>query len=142
MPIRLEHANLHVSNVDEMLRFIKAAFPAFKIRYDSGKNNPEHWVHIGSEDTYLAIYQATQKAISPATPYSGRPGINHLGFVVNDVKVIQQRLLKAGFEETTLQNNHPGRKRIYFYDAEGNDWEFIEYLSESSKLRNDYSDLQ
>jgi len=38
-----------------------------------------------------------------------------------------------------LQNNHLFRKRLYFYDPEGRDWEFVEYLSKNVEERNDYT---
>jgi catechol 2,3-dioxygenase-like lactoylglutathione lyase family enzyme len=138
MKTYLEHANLHVENVDRMLEFIHAALPDFNIRFDSGANDPERWVHIGNTDFYLAVYQASAQNHNGKTPYDGRPGINHLGFVVADVGIIRQRLTQAGFIETTIPNDHPARHRIYFNDAEGNDWEFVQYLTEDRKQRNDY----
>ena len=51
-----------------------------------------------------------------------------------------ERLLAAGFEESTYGNNHPHRKRVYFYDADGNDWEFVEYLTSDPARRHDYGD--
>jgi hypothetical protein len=38
-----------------------------------------------------------------------------------------------------VPNAHPWRKRMYFIDADGNDWEFVEYLSADPARRNDYS---
>ena len=134
----LEHANLHVENVDRMLEFISTALPDFGIRFDSGKNDPERWVHIGNEDFYLAVYQSSAQSQNGKAPYDGRPGINHLGFVVADVETVRQGLTQAGFIETTITNDHPARHRIYFNDAEGNDWEFVQYLTEDRKQRNDY----
>ena len=40
--------------------------------------------------------------------------------------------------DSTVPNFHPFRKRVYFNDAEGNDWEFVEYLSQDPLERNDY----
>lgn len=138
MKVQLEHANLHVNNVDAVLGFLSAAFPSFYIRHDSGRDDNERWVHFGDEHTYLAIYQATKPAGEAWQPYSGRPGLNHLGFVVEDVQALRQRLLDAGYKETTIANDHPARKRIYFNDPEGNDWEFLQYLTDDPEQRNDY----
>jgi hypothetical protein len=33
---------------------------------------------------------------------------------------------------------HPYRKRVYFHDLEGNDWEFVQYLSDDPAKRHDY----
>lgn len=139
MNVTMEHANMHVQDVDRMLAFIKCAFPSFRIRYDSGTDDSERWVHIGDDNTYLAIYRATQAKKERPQPYSGRPGINHIGFAVDDVESLRQRLLDGGYEETTVPNKHPARRRIYFNDPEGYDWEFIEYFSEDPEQRNDYA---
>ena len=37
-----------------------------------------------------------------------------------------------------MPNDHPHRRRVYFYDDEGNDWEFVQYLSSEPAERNDY----
>jgi catechol 2,3-dioxygenase-like lactoylglutathione lyase family enzyme len=71
-------------------------------------------------------------------PYDGKPGLNHLGYEVGDVAALQVRMKEAGYTESTVSNDHPYRKRVYFHDAEGNDWEFIQYFSADPAERNDY----
>lgn len=139
MNVYMEHINLHVVNVDALAGFIQTAFPGFRVRHDSGAADPQRWLHVGDNTTYLAIYQATSPAAQPWQPYSGRPGLNHIGFVVDDVASLRQRMLDAGYQETTVPNEHPARKRVYFNDPDGNDWEFIEYATADMSLRNDYS---
>ena len=139
MNVYMEHANIHVTDVDAVTDFITTAFPSFKIRHDSGTEDPERWVHLGDDTTYLAIYRATAASAEKWRPYSGKPGLNHIGFVVSDVEALRGRLLDAGYEETTIPNDHPARKRIYFNDPEGNDWEFVEYMTEDPFQRNDYA---
>jgi len=34
---------------------------------------------------------------------------------------------------------HPYRKRVYFSDRTGFEWEFVQYFSDEPKERNDYS---
>jgi catechol 2,3-dioxygenase-like lactoylglutathione lyase family enzyme len=118
--------------------FILSAFPEFRVRHDSGQADPERWVHVGDDECYVAMYLASMAVESGHKPYSGAPGFNHLGFVVDDTEALRQRLLAAGYPESTLGNQHPARRRVYFYDAEGNDWEFVQYLSEDRAWRNDY----
>jgi uncharacterized glyoxalase superfamily protein PhnB len=57
---------------------------------------------------------------------------------VDDVEALCERMKSAGYRESTPPNKHPYRKRRYFYDAEGNDWEFVQYLSQDPAERNDY----
>ena len=46
---------------------------------------------------------------------------------------------EAGYFDSTVPNAHPHRKRVYFHDAEGHDWEFVETSSDDPALRYDYS---
>jgi len=137
MNMRLEHANLTVRDVDRMVRFLRAAFPDFRIRRE-GVSDGRRWMHVGNDDTYIAVNEATGEPADPRVPYGGKPGVNHLGFEVDDVDVVRDRLTQAGFSDSTYPNAHPHRKRIYFFDAEGNDWEFVQYFSDDPAERNDY----
>jgi catechol 2,3-dioxygenase-like lactoylglutathione lyase family enzyme len=71
-------------------------------------------------------------------PYSGEPGVNHLAYEVDDVESLRARLKAAGYRDSTVPNTHPHRKRVYFYDPDGNDWEFVQYFSQDPAERNDY----
>ena len=138
MNARLEHANLQVKDLDAVLRFVQTAFPEFKLRGDGLSWTGSRWVHVGSDESYLALYQASQPPAEPWEPYAGKPGLNHLGFEVGDAEALRARLLAGGYEESTVPNAHPHRRRIYFYDPDGNDWEFVQYLTDDPSLRNDY----
>jgi catechol 2,3-dioxygenase-like lactoylglutathione lyase family enzyme len=141
---RLEHANLIVRDLEEMVRFLKTAFPDFHIRGEGGTAAGDRWMHVGNDETYVALNTATRAPAEPWQPYGGAPGLNHLGYEVDDVEAVRLRLQAAGYRDSTYPNAHPHRKRVYFYDAEGNDWEFVQYSSADRRLRNDYElpDLQ
>ena len=136
---RLEHANVCVHNIDGVMKFLQTAFPEFKVRYDGVDKNNIRWVHVGTDETYIALNQASPDEPPRGNPYSGQPGLNHLAYVVDDVEAVRERLLTAGYRESTPPNNHPHRRRVYFYDPAGNDWEFVEYLSNDLSERNDYA---
>ena len=138
MAVRMEHANLTVRDLDGMIRFLQAAFPEFQVRRDVTNNDGSRWVHIGTDDNYIALNPASAKQGIPWVPYSGRAGVNHLGYEVDDAEALRRRLKAAGYRESTPPNAHKYRKRIYFYDPEGNDWEFVQYLTADPALRNDY----
>jgi len=139
MMVRLEHANLAVPDLAEALRFLGAAFPAFRVRASGNTWSGAGWVHCGTDTTYVALQQATGEPLEAWVPYGGKPGLNHLGFEVDDVEALRTRLAGAGYRETTVPNRHPHRKRIYFADGAGSDWEFVEYRNADPALRNDYS---
>jgi len=139
MSVRLDHANLSVRDVDGMIRFLCTAFPDFRVRGRGPDCAGFAWAHVGNEETYLSLLAATGEGAEPFVPYAGKPGLNHLGFEVDDVAALRERLRTAGYHESSVPNAHPYRRRVYFEDAEGNDWEFVEYQSQRPAERNDYA---
>jgi catechol 2,3-dioxygenase-like lactoylglutathione lyase family enzyme len=138
MTIRLDHANLAVRDLDAAVHFLTTAFPGFRVRGGGPGWGGSRWVHVGDDAVYVALYSATEAA-EAWTPYGGRPGLNHLAFEVDDVEAVRARLAGAGYRDSTTPNAHPHRKRAYFLDADGNDWEFVEYTSDDPAERNDYA---
>lgn len=135
MAVRLEHANLSVGDIDATIRFLRTAFPEFRVRRDTTDADGSRWVHVGTDETYIALNQAKAQR---AAPSRGTP-LNHLAYEVDDVDALRSRLRAAGYQENMqVPNAHPYRKRLYFYDPEGNEWEFVEYLSPDPARRHDY----
>ncbi len=144
MPARLEHANINVRSIDEAIRFLTAAFPEFRVR-GRGEVEGRPWVHVGTEQSYLALNEfeseaggSTGGASGTREPAFGREPLNHLGFVVDDAEALATRLLAAGYREGFVVPPHPYRIRKYFLDADGNEWEFVEYLSDDPAQQNEY----
>ena len=138
MAVRLEHANLSVRDIEGMIRFLQTAFPEFQVRGEGISNDGSRWVHIGTHETYIALSPANAEPEIRWTPYQGLPGVNHLAYEVDDVDGLRDRMKSAGYRDSTPPNKHPHRKRRYFYDAEGNDWEFVQYFSQDPAERHDY----
>ena len=138
MRVRIEHANLAVRDVDATVRFLQTAFPDFRVRREGKTWQGWRWLHVGTDDTYVAVNEAPEEPAEGWVPYAGKPGLNHLGYEVDDVDALRARLAAAGYPDSTVPNEHPHRKRVYFHDHEGNDWEFVQYFSEDPAERNDY----
>lgn len=136
---RLEHANLIVRDVDAVVRFLTTALPDFAIRGEGLTSGGDRWVHVGNEGAYVALTQASRDPGHVFENYGGAPGTNHLGFVVPDAAAVRARMAAAGYVDSTPPNDHPHRRRVYFLDDEGRDWEFVEYLSDEPGERNDYA---
>ena len=131
---QLEHVNINVKNIDETLRFLTTALPNFHIRGGERlDNNKWKWVHIGTNSTYLCLNENDSGSPSPEGS-----GFNHAGFIVDDIASIKERLEQVGYKEGFLSKSHPHRKRVYYIDGNGTEWEFIEYSSEDPHERNDY----
>jgi catechol 2,3-dioxygenase-like lactoylglutathione lyase family enzyme len=139
MNARLEHANLFVRDVDATIRFLQTAFPEFKIRFDARHLEGGGWLHIGTDETYIALNQSTVEPEQRWRPYAGMPGVNHLAYVVDDAEAVRDHFKSAGYQDSTPVNCHPYRKRVYFCDPDGNDWEFIQYLTDDPAKRHDYT---
>jgi len=133
--IYLEHANITVNDLQESIKFFQTAFPHFKIR--GGGNDTREWVHLGDDNTYIAINQALQNDLKMANSYD-RIGINHLGFVVQDVEEIAKNLLSNGYKRDYPKQVEQFRIRDYFADTDGNQFEFVQYLSEVIQEKNSY----
>ena len=133
----LEHANLTVRSLDDTVAFLQTALPEWKVRHRGvGMHGP--WLHIGTDQTYLALEEASQNEGGPRSAYAD-PGLNHLGFVVHDAEVVAERMRAAGYREGFHAPPHRWRRRVYFFDRDDNECEFVEYLSKNPAERNDYS---
>lgn len=139
MQAQLEHANICVADIEVMTAFLLRVFPHFRVRGEGLDGHGRPWRHVGDDHTYLALQAATTRRTTPWVPYSGEPGVNHLGYVVDDVDALVKRLAELGMRPNLVSAEHPARKRVYFYDPEGNDWEFVQYLTADSAQRNDYA---
>lgn len=133
--IYLEHANITVRNLKEAVKFFQTAFPHFKIR---GKGSEmREWLHLGDDTTYVALNEAIDLQPTARSNYDNA-GINHLGFVVQDVEEIAKNLLDAGYVRDFPKQVEKYRIRDYFADNEGNQYEFVQYLSDITEERNSY----
>ena len=143
MKLLIEHANITVRSIDEAKKFLATAFPGFEVRgggYLHGNEDLGDWVHFGNAESYIALQQNRQHSGREDTTYT-HDGVNHLGFVVDDMQDLVQRMGSAGYEPTTasVMEGHRHRRRAYFFDGNGFEWEFVEYLSDKAQERNDYS---
>ena len=134
----LEHANITVNDLDEAVAFFQTAFPTFKIR-GGGEHNGRNWIHIGDDHTYLALNSSIQKKepVHNSIDYL-KNGFNHIGFVVDDVDSIAIRLLAAGYQRDYPKQTEKFRIRDYFIDKDGNEYEFVQYLTEDINERNSF----
>ena len=79
---------------------------------------------MGTERFYLALFEAAGAGEVDHDYLT--PGLNHVGFVVDDVEDKRRRLEQLGIEVHLEGDYEPGR-RIYFYDPSGLEVELVEY---------------
>jgi catechol 2,3-dioxygenase-like lactoylglutathione lyase family enzyme len=142
----IEHANITVSDLDRAIEFFAIALPDFEVRKRWVIDDKE-WAHVGTDTSYIAINTPTNKKRFAAPKLAKlidriTGGFNHVGFVVEDVEEVHQRILKAGFSRGYNNGNiieHPSRRSVYMLDDDGNEFEFMQYLTDDTAERNSYA---
>ncbi len=133
----LEHVNLVVSDVEEMLAFYKAAFPHWAIRSEGegewyGK--PRRWLHFGDTKYYIAI---SDNGVGENRNLEGhQTGLAHFAYVTDNIDTIIVRLQNAGYQIAKPGADNPFRRNVYFIDPAGFEIEFVQYLSDIPTERN------
>ena len=134
MITKIEHVNITVPDIDAAVSFLNIVAPDFKIRKDEKPLNDKRWMHIGNKGFYFALQEAPLD-ITPIKPNQTyiNYGFNHIGLVVNNINKIEDKLIKAGYNKGIDTPKEQFRKRIYYYDNAGFEWELVEYLSENTE---------
>ncbi|MGR5259817.1 VOC family protein [Vibrio astriarenae] len=139
---KLEHANITVPSIDAAIDFLKIVAPDFEVRADNEPEDSYRWAHVGNNENYLALQepQLDQTAKDNRRPYYDI-GINHLALVVTDVEQIKQNLLDKGYRMNGQIADETSRKRVYFWDNAGFEWELVEYFTNDPKQRYRYDNV-
>ncbi|WP_323784818.1 VOC family protein [Thalassovita sp.] len=126
MTVQLEHANFTVTDPEATAKWLCDVF-GWHIRWQGTAIDDGHTIHVGSDDSYVAVYAppvAPQKAAT--SRYRTIGGMNHLGVVVDDIDAIEARVKAAGFTPINHADYEPGR-RFYFLDGDGIEFEVVSY---------------
>jgi len=126
----LEHVNITVSEPLRTAAMLEQLF-GWKIRWQGPAKNEGYTVHVGSEDTYLAVYSLGGKpSANKLLSYQTKGGLNHVGIVVDDLDATEELVKQAGYKPHNHGDYEPGR-RFYFHDADGIEFEVISYVDQS-----------
>jgi len=96
----------------------------FDVRWRGKTSRGTDAAHVGTDRHYIALFGADQ-AGRCRQDYA-EVGINHFGFVVEDLEAAKSRLKALGVEPHSEQDYEPGR-RLYFVDPDGIEVELVEY---------------
>jgi glyoxylase I family protein len=121
--MRLEHVNLTVTDLDRSIAFYSDLLD-LHVRWKGPIDGDRLGAHVGDDDMYLALFQAT--APGDVDHDYLHPGINHVGFVVDDLDDARRRLERLGASVHLEGDYDPGR-RIYFFDPDGYEVELVAY---------------
>ena len=128
---RIEHINITVPDIDEAIRFLKIIAPDFEVRKDEKPSDSYRWAHIGNEEYYFALQEPhlgaePKKQLQAYRNYR----VNHVALVVSNIQAIEEKLLDNGYKKGIETPEEKHRKRAYYIDNTGFEWELVEYLSE------------
>ena len=139
MTTYLEHANITVPDIDAAIRFLKQVDPSFFVRHDGQSEGNYRWAHIGNDRFYIALEEphSSDGTLQTVRNYQDY-GVNHLGWVSDDFEATVERLESRGYKKGQPTPPHPWRKRAYFFDDAGLEWEILGYLSDQPDKRNLY----
>jgi len=129
----LEHVNLTVSDLDRSIDFY-CRLLGLRVRWRRDAGRDRAAAHVGDDRHYLALFQG-----DPGSPRAGldydRVGLNHFGFVVDDLDAARDRLGELGIAVHGEADYEPGR-RLYFLDPDGIEVELVEYGEEAAQRRS------
>ncbi|HEX9682748.1 MAG TPA: VOC family protein [Acidimicrobiales bacterium] len=121
--MRLEHINLTVTNVERSAAFYCDLLD-LHVRWKGTDNEGNPAIHVGTDSQYLALFTATAPGHVHGD-YTHR-GINHFGWVVDDLDAARQRVAELGATIHFAPEYQPGR-RLYLRDPDGHEIEVVEY---------------
>ena len=124
----LEHVNFTVSDPKATAQMLIDVFD-WHIRWEGTAINGGYTVHVGNDDSYVAVYTGPgggKAQTPPQNNYLQRGGLNHIGFVVNDLDTVEGRVKAMGLKIHSYGDYEPGR-RFYFHDSMGMEFEVIAY---------------
>jgi len=126
-PAQLEHINFTVPDPHATAAWLCTLFD-WQIRWSGNAIHGGQTVHVGSDDSYLAIYSGPGAGpkTNPAASYDQVAGLNHIGIVVDDLDAIEKKVKALGFTPKSHADYAPGR-RFYFDDSDGIEYEVVSY---------------
>jgi len=121
----LEHVNITVSNPKATAAMLMDIF-GWHIRWEGPSMDNGYTVHVGTQDSYVALYSTGTPQQSQIDSYKIINGLNHIAFTVEDLDETEKRVLAAGFKTENHGDYEPGR-RFYFRDGDNVEYEIVSY---------------
>ena len=124
-PASLEHINITVKDPKATAAMLMKVF-GWHIRWEGASMDNGYTVHVGSNESYIALYATGKPKPSEIASYKMIAGLNHIALVVEDLDAVEERVLSAGFKTENHGNYEPGR-RFYFRDGDNVEYEIVSY---------------
>lgn len=121
----LEHVNVTVSDPSKTAERLAQLF-GWRVRWQGEAIHGGQSVHVGADDSYVALYRRPDRLADNADSYGTRGGLNHIGVLVDDLDQTEAKVCELGYEPHSHADYEPGR-RFYFHDEDGIEFEVISY---------------
>jgi len=121
----LEHVNITVRNPDQTAALLSRLF-GWHVRWRGGAKLGGTTVHVGNDDSYVAVYVHDPGAPPAPVAESRVGGLNHVGVVVEDLDAVEDLVLAEGLQTFNHGDYEPGR-RFYFLDPDDIEYEVVSY---------------
>lgn len=121
----LEHVNLTVRDLEHSIAYYRELL-GLSLRWRGTATSDEGVVraaHVGDERCYLALFEAGRPGA--VSPDYARPGLNHFGFVVEDLAAARARAVALGSVPHFEPDYEPG-PRLYVFDPDGIEVELVQ----------------
>ncbi|MFK7753889.1 MAG: VOC family protein [Sedimentitalea sp.] len=125
MPAILEHTNITVTDPDVTAEWMCRLFD-WHVRWSGDAIHKGRTVHVGTAESYLALYTPGKPDQATDDNYTTVGGLNHVAVVTDDLNAMERDVLAEGFKTSNHGDYEPGR-RFYFHDADGIEYEVVSY---------------
>lgn len=123
----LEHINITVSDPERTANMLCDVF-GWRIRWSGPAKGGGHTFHVGTDDSYVAVFSAGGAQAPNTDRDFQRGGLNHVGVRVDNLEAVEARVVKAGYAPHSHADYEPGR-RFYFNDHDDIEFEVVTYAA-------------
>lgn len=123
--MKLEHMNITVPNPDDSAAILCELF-GWHVRWAGEAKDNGYTVHVGDDDSYLALYRPDKPLTPRGDHYAMIAGLNHVGVVVDDINATEARIKAAGYTPHSHADYEPGT-RFYFDGPDQIEFEVVHY---------------
>lgn len=121
----LEHVNISVTDPEKTAALMCELFN-WSIRWKGPSKLSGFTIHVGSEDSYLALYTPNRDTKGAGFDGATVGNLNHVGVVVSNLDAVEKKVMAAGYKTHNHGDYEPGR-RFYFNDDDGVEYEVVSY---------------
>lgn len=123
--MKLEHVNITVPDPKASAAQLCELF-GWHIRWQGEAKDNGFSVHVGDDDSYLALYSPNRTLEPMGNHYAQVAGLNHVGVVVDDIDAVEARVKEAGYVPHNHADYEPGL-RFYFDGPDDIEFEVVSY---------------